>query len=67
MAYEEYCRRIEHLKHLIKRECTGNANELAKILGISRSTLYNYLGTLQDEGNVIKFDVYRKTYYSDNL
>jgi len=65
MAYENYCRRMENLKHLIKRERTGDANEFAEKLDISRRTLFNYLEILRDEGTVIKYDRYRKTYYSD--
>ena len=66
MAYDEYCRRMESLQHYIKRECTGNVDEFAGKLGVSRRTLFNYLEELRDKGNVIKFCHYRKTYYYDN-
>jgi len=63
MAYDDYCRKMERLKYLIKREYTGNADELAEKLGVSRRTAFNYLETLRDEGVVIKFSKFRGTYY----
>ena len=55
MAYESYCRKMESLHHYIKRECTGNADELAGKIGVSRRTLFYYLETLRDEGYLIEF------------
>ena len=66
MAYEEYCRRMERLQHYIKRECTGDADELAEKLGVSRRTLFNYLETLRIDRMAIKFSRYRKTYYYEH-
>jgi len=66
MAYEDYRRKMESLRHHIKRECTGDVNEFAGKLGVSRRTLFNYLETLRDEGATIKFCRYRKTYHYDN-
>jgi predicted DNA-binding transcriptional regulator YafY len=66
MSYDDYRLRMEKLQHLIKMECTGNVDELSDKLGISRRTLLNDVATLRDNGSVIKFCRYRKTYYYDN-
>jgi len=63
MAYSDYQRRMEFLQFQIKHQRTGDANEFASKLGISRRTLFNYLETLRDEGAKIKFCRNRKTYY----
>jgi len=63
MAYEEYCRKMESLQHYIKRECTGNANEFAEKIGVSRRTLFNYLETLRIDGEEIEYCRFRKTYF----
>lgn len=55
--------RLENLKYHIKLENTGNAKELAKKLGISRRTLFNYLETLRIKGMPVKYDTISKTYY----
>ena len=66
MAYKDYRRRIERLQEYIKRECTGDVEELSDKLGVSRRTLFYYIEILRDTGLVIKFDRYRNTYYYDN-
>jgi Response regulator consisting of a CheY-like receiver domain and a Fis-type HTH domain len=66
MSYDDYRLRMEKLQNLIKRECTGNIDELSYKLGISRRTLFNDISTLRDNGSLIKFSKYRKTYYFDN-
>ncbi len=63
MAYEDYCRKMESLKYLIDQECTGDANEFADKLGVSRRTVFHYLETLRDEGTVIQYCKYRRTYH----
>ena len=63
MAYEDYRRRMENLRHLIKHERTGDPAEFAKKLKISRRTLFHYLEILRDEGSKIKFNRNQKTYY----
>jgi len=66
MSYDDYRMRMEKLQNLIKMECTGNVDELSDKLGISRRTLFNDMSTLRDNGYLIKFSKYRKTYYFDN-
>ena len=66
MAYKDYRRRIERLQEYIKRECTGDVEELSDKLGVSRRTLFYYMEILRDTGLVIKFDRYRNTYYYGN-
>jgi biotin operon repressor len=64
MAYEDYRMRMERLQNLIKHECTGKPDELAKKLEISRRTLFKDLSTLRDAIG-ITYDRYRGTYYYD--
>ena len=63
MTYDEFRRRIENMQAQIKREGTGDPNEFANELGISRRTLFYDLERLRDEGAIIKFSRSRKTYY----
>ena len=66
MSYDDYRLRMEKLQNLIKKECTGNVDELSGKLGISRRTLFNDISTLRDNGFFIKYSKYRNTYYFDN-
>lgn len=66
MSYLQFIEKLEYLKHLIEKENTGCARELACRLGISRRTLFNYLDIFKDQGNNIKFCRYRKTYYFED-
>ena len=54
---------MENLHHQIKRECTGDADELAEKLGVSRRTLFNYMEAMRIDGHTINYCRYRKTYY----
>ena len=66
MAYEDYRRRMERLQEYIRRECTGDVDELSGKLGVSRRTLFYYIEILRDTGLVIKFSRSRNTYYYGN-
>ena len=66
MAYEDYRIKMDELRSYIKRERTGDVDTFAKKLGISRRTLFNYLGVLRDEGLTVKFCRIRKTYHYHN-
>lgn len=55
---------ILHIDAKIKHRSTGSPDEFARSLGISRSTLYEYLAYIrQDFGLVILYDRYSHTYY----
>lgn len=43
-----YYQHIYHLIQLIELQLTGTPNEIAKKLGVSERTVYNYLSLLQD-------------------
>jgi predicted DNA-binding transcriptional regulator YafY len=63
--------RIERLYAIHKRilqEETGNPEEFAEQMHISRSHLYNLLGELKDYGAKIKYSRNRQTFfYSDDF
>ncbi|MFW6219219.1 MAG: HTH domain-containing protein [Bacteroidota bacterium] len=40
--------KIQRIDMLIRQERTGNADEFAEMLGISRRQVYNYLDELKD-------------------
>ena len=58
-AIECLCR----IHHFIMQEHTGNPDEFAERLHISRRTLYNILEGLKDRGAYIKYDRTRRTFY----
>ena len=66
MSYNSYRIRMERLQDLIKRECTGNIDELSHKLGISRRTLLHDISTLRDDGLLIKYSKHRETYYYES-
>ena len=63
MSYGDYRDRIERLKNLINRECTGSPEMLANTLGVSRRTLFKDLDMLRDDGLKITYNRYRETYF----
>lgn len=48
---------------LVLSENTGNAQEFAARLGISRASLYRMLNTIEDYDIEIKYSYQRNTYY----
>jgi biotin operon repressor len=62
-SYKDYDKRIEILKQSILDSKTGNPDELAEKLGISRRTVFRNLEALRDKGNDIRFSKIRNTYY----
>jgi len=55
--------RLERLDYLIRVKATGTPGELACKLGISRSTLYEYINLLKDRGASITFCRKRSCFY----
>lgn len=52
------------MHNLIYRQCTGNAREFAKKVGLGRAQLGKYLNYCRNELDVdIAYDKYRQTYY----
>ena len=62
MALSKVVRRVLILDQLILKEETGNAGDLAKVLGISRRQVYHYLRAFNHIGKVHTFDHRRGTY-----
>ncbi|MEQ8339183.1 MAG: HTH domain-containing protein [Cyclobacteriaceae bacterium] len=48
---------------LIRRRATGSSDEFANKLGISRSSLMEYIKLLKELNAPISFDHYNNTYY----
>ena len=63
MNYCEKKRKIDYLIELIESESTGNPDQLANYLRVSRPTLFRYLQDLQDVGVNISYCFKRETYY----
>ena len=53
------------IDYLIKIKGTGTPDEMAKKLGISQRTLFNYLNYLKALGAPINYCKNRKSYYYD--
>lgn len=62
MALKEMMKLAE-LDRLLHRGCTGDSNQLARQVGVSRSTLFNLFDELKNIGAEIDYDSKHKTYY----
>lgn len=60
---KNYLNRLDRMDWLIKKKATGTPNEFARQLGISKSSLYEYLAVLMDRGAPILYCKKRLTYY----
>ena len=58
-----YIERIEYIDWLISKRATGPPEEFAKKLGLSRSSLMNYLKLLRDMNAPIAYDLESQTYH----
>lgn len=66
MGILKYIERARRMDDLIRRKATGNTEEFANKLGISRSVLMDHLAELRDLGAPIVFDEGRCCYRYDN-
>ncbi len=55
--------KLERMIDYIRRENTGNANEFANKIAVSRSTLFRYIDDLKAMGYNIGFCFSRRTFY----
>lgn len=62
MEFTKFKNYIEQLDSLIRKECTGTANEFAQQLGVSERTLQNHLQQLRELGIDVVYDHYKRTY-----
>lgn len=63
MKIKHYLLRIQQIDRLIRLRRTGTPPELAEQLGLSESSLYNYINYMRDAGAPILYSKKRKTYY----
>jgi predicted DNA-binding transcriptional regulator YafY len=61
----EIFQRLARIDYLIRHKATGSPSELAKRLGISERSVYEYLNLMKEFGAPIKFNNFRQTYYYD--
>lgn len=61
----EIFQRVARIDYLIRTKATGSPSELARRLGISERSVYDYLKLMKEFGAPIKFDNFRQTYYYD--
>jgi predicted transcriptional regulator len=54
---------IIELNRLIEQEKTGGPAELAAKIGITRQNVFSFIRFMKSEGELIRFDRKRKTYY----
>lgn len=54
--------KLERIDQLIRLKSAGTSNAFAQKLGISRTTLFNYIGFLKELGGPIKYNRTAKTY-----
>jgi predicted DNA-binding transcriptional regulator YafY len=59
----KYIDRLEYISHLIKLKATGSPDQLAKKLGVSKRTVYEYLRTLEELGANISYSYVSRTYF----
>jgi predicted DNA-binding transcriptional regulator YafY len=55
--------RLEQIDCLIYKKSTGNPKVFASKLGISESTLYEYLNELKELGAPILYNKFKETYF----
>ncbi|WP_185154260.1 HTH domain-containing protein [Fulvivirga sp. M361] len=62
MALDKIIQRYIELDQLITNQESGNADDLAKALGISKRQVYNYFHAMHKIGINIKFNPAKQTY-----
>ena len=62
-----YIAKLNYLTELIAKENTGNAQELAERLQVSRRTLFRYLEDLKIMGAEISYSKKQNSYVFDNV
>ncbi len=63
MKLFEYLDRISMMHKLVSRQKTGTPEELARHLGVSRTTLYELLDELRSRGAPITYSKSAKTFF----
>ena len=60
---KDILQRLTRIDYLIRIKGTGTPIQLARKLGLSERSVYEYLNLMKEFGAPIKFDNYRETYY----
>jgi Mn-dependent DtxR family transcriptional regulator len=63
MSLKRILEKVQHIDSLIYKKATGSQKELANRLGISVSTVNQYLSEMKEVGFPIKYCYKRKTYF----
>lgn len=63
MSLHRYLKKIRFIDHLIGRKSTGTQKELANHVGVSISTINEYLNEMKEAGFPIKYCYKSQTYY----
>ena len=66
MTLESF-KRIERIDRLIRIKATGNPDQLATKLGMSRRSVFEYINLMKENGAPIKFCHFRQSYYYDEV
>lgn len=63
MSFVEKKEKLDYMIELMRKECTGNADDLARRICVSRRTLFRYLDDLRALGYKYSYCQRRETYY----
>ncbi len=63
MTFLERIRTIERIDQLIRLKATGSPDDLAKKLGVTRSTVYEFIECMKDMDAEIQYCKVRKSFY----
>jgi transcriptional antiterminator len=66
MVTLKYIERLRRMDQLIRQQCTGNSDEFAERMGVSRRQLYNLIEELKDFGLPISFNRSSRTFFYIN-
>lgn len=62
---KEALSRLQRIDYLISIKGTGNPSQLARKMGISKRSVYDYLNLMREFGAPIKYSHERGSYYYD--
>lgn len=63
MAIIKYLERLKRMDDLIRRKATGSSEEFARKMGLSRSSLMDYIKSLKELNAPIGYDHFLNSYY----
>ena len=63
MKINQYIHRIQKIDSMIRYQHTGPPAAFAEKLGVSESTLYNYINFMREAGAPVAYSKKHQTYY----